>query len=104
MEPQVSLNPLSSTSWYTLGCTALQTHQWAKARKAFTRYVQDNPDDGEGYGNLACALVRMKLKKEAYVVLSEGVKHAWTNWKIWQNYIPLYDACGINRPFQSMHD
>ena len=114
LELALAMNPLSTPSWYTLGCTALQTGQWAKARKAFTRFVQVPlasstfvlktrqclllisvravqavPDDGEGYANLAVALVRLKCKDEAYVVLTEGVKHAWTNWKVWQNYIPL---------------
>merc|ERR1712070_551182 len=34
-------------------------------------------------------LVRLKCKEEAYVVLTEGVRHAWTNWKVWHNYVPL---------------
>lgn len=89
LETAVSLNSLSLPSWYTLGCTALQTQQWQKARKAFTHYVQAKPDDGEGYANLSVALVRLKCKEEAYVVLTEGVRHAWTNWKVWHNYVPL---------------
>lgn len=89
LEIAVSLNALSLPSWYTLGCTCLRTKQWHKARRAFTNYVQAKPDDGEGYANLAVALVRLQLKKEAYVVLSEGVKHSWTNWRVWHNYVSL---------------
>jgi len=89
LEAALAINPMSTPSWYTLGCTALRTQQWQKARTAFTRFVAAEPDDGEGHANLAVALIHLGQKPQAYAVLSDAVRHAWGNGKIWQNYVPV---------------
>ena len=89
LDAALAINPMSTPSWYTLGCTALRLKRWQKARTAFTRFVAAEPDDGEGYANLAVALIHLKQKEQAYAVLSDAVRHAWGNGKIWQNYIPV---------------
>ena len=55
--------------------------------RAQVRYLRFKADDGEGYGNLAVAFTMLKKKEEAYTVLGQGVSHAWSNWKLWQNYL-----------------
>lgn len=89
LDAALAINPMSTPSWYTLGCTALRLHRWQKARTAFTRFLAAEPDDGEGYANLAVALIHLKQKEQAYAVLSDAVRHAWGNGKIWQNYVPV---------------
>lgn len=89
LEAALAINPMSTPSWYTLGCTALRLKRWQKARTAFTRFLAAEPDDGEGHANLAVALIHLKQKEQAYTVLSDAVRHAWGNGKIWQNYVPV---------------
>jgi len=89
LEAALAINPMSTASWYTLGCTTLRLKQWQKARTAFTRFLSAEPDDGEGHANLAVALIHLKQKPQAYTVLSDAVRHAWGNGKIWQNYVPV---------------
>jgi tetratricopeptide (TPR) repeat protein len=49
--------------------------------------VQQEPDNGEAWNNLAAVYVELKKNKEALFALSEAVKHKRESWKVWENLL-----------------
>lgn len=53
----LSVNPLNSQSWYTLGCCLLELKRYGEAADAFRRVIGIEEDDAEAWNNLATALL-----------------------------------------------
>ncbi|KAF8318110.1 tetratricopeptide repeat domain 27 [Clavulina sp. PMI_390] len=101
------INPLMSRTWFLLGCAAAREEKWIDARDAFARCVSIDEDDAESWNNLASVYLRMstsdstalvkgdinqieRIPREnkilAFRALKHGLKFAYENWRMWQNY------------------
>ncbi|GJQ15660.1 hypothetical protein GpartN1_g7451.t1 [Galdieria partita] len=83
----LGVNALYPDIWFLLGYCAQNKGDPSFAANAFTRVVQQEPDNGEAWNNLASVYVELKKKKEALFALSEAVKHKRESWKIWENLL-----------------
>jgi tetratricopeptide (TPR) repeat protein len=61
----LKINGLDHASWFALGCTRLELENWDGAVEAFSRTVQLDDEDAEGWSNLATALLRKGTKMPA---------------------------------------
>ncbi len=52
-ELALAINPLHAYAWFSLGFCALKTGKRERAVQAFTRCVQQEPDHGDAWNNLA---------------------------------------------------
>ena len=55
----VVINPMSSRTWFILGCAQVREEVWEGAREAFGRCVVIDEEDGESWSNLASVYLRM---------------------------------------------
>ncbi|GJD11293.1 Tetratricopeptide repeat protein 27 [Galdieria sulphuraria] len=83
----LAVNALYPDIWFLLGYCAQNKGDLNFAANAFTRVVQQEPDNGEAWNNLASVYVQLKKKKEALFALSQAVKHKRESWKIWENLL-----------------
>ncbi|WVQ84753.1 hypothetical protein IAT38_006910 [Cryptococcus sp. DSM 104549] len=97
------INPLYARVWFTMGVCFVRLERWKEARDAFRRQVGVEDDDAEGWNNLAAVYLRLDeegLPKDqipppvtfenkilAFRALRQGLRHAYTNWRMWQNYM-----------------
>ncbi|KAG9010869.1 hypothetical protein FRB94_009571 [Tulasnella sp. JGI-2019a] len=109
-----AINPLLSRTWFILGCALVHEEDWAEARDAFTRCVAIDDEDGESWSNLASVYLRMGAAEKnaettdgtmidddgilprkvpyasrmlAFRALKHGLKHSYSNWRMWSNYM-----------------
>ncbi|KAJ5461232.1 uncharacterized protein N7458_002784 [Penicillium daleae] len=54
------VNRLNESSWFALGCVQLELQRFEDAMESFTRTVQLDDTDAEGWSNLAVATLRSK--------------------------------------------
>ncbi|KAJ7066166.1 hypothetical protein C8F01DRAFT_1122443 [Mycena amicta] len=93
LEKALAINPLLGRSWFVLGCACMRVEDWAGARKAFTRCVTIDEEDGESWSNLASMYMRMgttvsfENKLLAFRALKQGLRSAYENWRMWHNYM-----------------
>eukprot|EP00043_Microstomoeca_roanoka_P013012 m.127144 g.127144 ORF g.127144 m.127144 type:complete len:869 (-) comp15648_c0_seq2:313-2919(-) len=80
------LNPLQADVWFSLGCAALRLDQHELVTRAFRRKVEIDDTDFESWNNLAHGYVKTKDMRRAYFAFHEATKHAFDNWKVWENY------------------
>lgn len=85
----LEINSLFPEVWFTYGCSALKIDDMPTAAHAFTRVVQQTPDNGEAWNNLARVLHELGKKKEALNALREGAKTKRDSWRIWENMLIL---------------
>ncbi|OXC70829.1 hypothetical protein AYX13_00812 [Cryptococcus neoformans] len=99
----LEINPLYARVWFTLGVAFLRLEKWKDARDAFRKQVGVDEDDAEGWNNLAAVYLRLEeegLPKDqlpppvsyenkllAFRALRQGLRYAYTNWRMWQNYM-----------------
>lgn len=74
MKDSVAINPLSSRTWFILGCACLREEQWIDARDAFARCVAIDEDDGESWNNLASVYLQMGAAGTKMVLVEEGLE------------------------------
>jgi tetratricopeptide (TPR) repeat protein len=67
LQKAVLINPLLSRSWFILGCAAVRLEDWEEGKRAFTRCVSIDEEDGESWNNLASMYLRMDSTKEKRV-------------------------------------
>ncbi|KAI9770899.1 MAG: hypothetical protein M1840_002603 [Geoglossum simile] len=73
----LKINGLDHASLFALGCTRLELENWDGAVEAFSRTVQLDDEDAEGWSNLATALLRKEAKLPAQKAWSsESAEHA----------------------------
>ncbi|CAK5268629.1 unnamed protein product [Mycena citricolor] len=104
LQKAVLINPLLPRSWFMLGCAALRLENWQEAKRAFSRCVAIDEEDGEAWSNLASMYMRLGVqdasddsdptasvpfenKLLAYRALKQGLKSSYENWRMWYNYV-----------------
>ncbi|CDF40144.1 unnamed protein product [Chondrus crispus] len=85
----LDINSLFPDVWFTYGCAAIQIQNMKVAAHAFTRVVQQTPEHGEAWNNLARVLHEIGKKKEALKALSEAARRKRDSWHIWENMLML---------------
>ncbi|KIR81415.1 TPR repeat-containing protein [Cryptococcus gattii E566] len=89
----LEINPLYARVWFTLGVAFLRLERWKEARDAFRKQVGVDEDDAEGWNNLAAVYLRLEEEGVpegqllAFRALRQGLRYAYSNWRMWQNYM-----------------
>eukprot|EP00178_Gracilaria_changii_P024774 TRINITY_DN749_c0_g1_i1.p1 TRINITY_DN749_c0_g1~~TRINITY_DN749_c0_g1_i1.p1 ORF type:complete len:974 (-),score=175.29 TRINITY_DN749_c0_g1_i1:14614-17535(-) len=85
----LAINSLFPDAWFVYGCAAIQTENRQVAAHAFTRVIQQTPENGEAWNNLARVLHELGKKKEALKALTEAGKLMRDSWRVWNNVLML---------------
>ncbi|XP_014674585.1 PREDICTED: tetratricopeptide repeat protein 27-like isoform X2 [Priapulus caudatus] len=93
-QKSVEVNPLQSSVWFSLGCSALFTRQYELAATALRRCVTLDPENSEAWNNLSSVYIKLHQKSRAHKTLQEALKLSFENWKIWENYLLVSIDCG----------
>lgn len=109
------INRLNHSAWFALGCVQLELQRWEDAADSFTRTVQLDDTDAEGWSNLAAAMLRTskpepkpdvivdestgetttdetdpyKRKREALSALQRAAQLKHTDARIWDNVLTV---------------
>ncbi|WWC60871.1 uncharacterized protein I303_103447 [Kwoniella dejecticola CBS 10117] len=103
----LEINPLYARVWFTLGVCYSRLGRWTEAKDAYRRQVGVEEDDAEGWNNLAAVYLRIgeddkkdgesaqpatttatfENKHLAWRALLQGLRFAYSNWRMWQNYM-----------------
>lgn len=109
------INRLNHSAWFALGCVQLELQRWEDAADSFTRTVQLDDTDAEGWSNLAVAMLRTskpeprpdvivdestgevttdetdpyKRKREALSALQRAAQLKHTDVRIWDNVLTV---------------
>ncbi|KAK8869565.1 hypothetical protein IAR55_000132 [Kwoniella newhampshirensis] len=99
----LDINPLYARAWFALGVCLVRQERWTEAKDAFRRQVGVEEDDAEGWNNLAAVYLRLgedgardgeatpsvsyDNKMLAFRALRQGLRYAYANWRMWQNYM-----------------
>ena len=82
-ESALKVRPLSPPTWFRLGTISMQLKRWDVALKAFTEVVQQEPEEGEAWANVAAIHLHNKQPTEAYPALNEALKYQRNSWRMW---------------------
>lgn len=63
--------PLMPTVWFRVGTIGMQLKEWDTALRAFTEVVQQEPEEGDAWANVAAIHMHRKNPLEAYPALNE---------------------------------
>ena len=88
-ELAVAIAPLHRDIWFSLGCSYMKLDKANLAVGAFVRYLGIEPEDPQGWGNLAACHVSCGDLPQARICVGEAVKHASQNWKLWQSFLAI---------------
>jgi tetratricopeptide (TPR) repeat protein len=67
----LKLRRLQPAVWFRVGTLAMQLKDWTLALSAFSEVVQQNPDEAEGWANVAAIHMHNRQAGEAYAALAE---------------------------------
>jgi tetratricopeptide (TPR) repeat protein len=67
----VHIKPLSPHVWFRLGTLSMRLEDWETALQAFTEVVQQEPEEGDAWANVAAIHMHNKNPQEAYPALNE---------------------------------
>lgn len=79
----VKVKPLTPAVWFRLGTTSMRLGEWETALQAFTEVVQQEPEEGDAWANVAAVHMHNKNPAEAYPALVESLKQNRNNWRVW---------------------
>ena len=82
-EAAVKVRHLSPPTWFRLGTISMQLQRWDTALHAFTEVVQQEPEEGDAWANVAAIHMHNKRPSEAYPALNEALKYQRNNWRMW---------------------
>lgn len=85
----LEINSLFPEVWFTYGCAALKSNNIHTAAHAFTRVVQQTPENGEAWNNLGRVLHELGKPKESLKALIQAAKVNRDSWHIWDNVLLL---------------
>lgn len=81
----LEINALFPETWFTYGCSAMHINDMHTAANAFTRVVQQTPENGEAWNNLGRVLHDLGKKKESLRAFMEAARVKRDSWRIWNN-------------------
>jgi len=82
----LALNPLYPSAWFSVGFAAIQIRDFKTAARAFTRVVQQEPDNGEAWNNLGKSLLESGDKdREALSAFLRSAALNRGSWQTWEN-------------------
>ena len=61
LEQAVAIMPLVPDTWFLMGLAYMSLERWEQAAEAFTRVVQQEPDDGRAWGNLGAIHTKVRI-------------------------------------------
>lgn len=67
----LEIKPLMPAVWFRVGTISMQLGEWDTALRAFTQVVQQEPEEGEAWANVAAIHMRRRNPSEAYPALIE---------------------------------
>lgn len=67
----VQIKPLSPHIWFRLGTISMLLHDWQTALQSFTEVVQQEPEEGDAWANVAAIHIHNRNPEEAYPALNE---------------------------------
>ena len=67
----LEIKPLMPAVWFRVGTIGMQLQEWDTALKAFTEVVQQEPEEGDAWANVAAIHMHRKNPAEAYPALLE---------------------------------
>jgi tetratricopeptide (TPR) repeat protein len=79
----LKLRPLIPSVWFRVGTICMQLEDWDGALSAFTEVVQQRPEEGEAWANVAAIHMHNKHPNKAYPALVESLKHDRNNLRVW---------------------
>ncbi|KAL9191303.1 hypothetical protein ACHAXT_001009 [Thalassiosira profunda] len=79
----LEIKPLMPAVWFRVGTIGMQLQEWDTALKAFTEVVQQEPEEGDAWANVAAIHMHRKNPAEAYPALLESLKQNRNNWRVW---------------------
>mmetsp|Transcript_26509 Transcript_26509/g.50273 ORF Transcript_26509/g.50273 Transcript_26509/m.50273 type:complete len:1111 (+) Transcript_26509:114-3446(+) len=79
----LEIKPLMPTVWFRVGTISMQLSEWDTALKAFTEVVQQEPEEGDAWANVAAVHMHNRRAEEAYPALIESLKQNRNNWRVW---------------------
>lgn len=82
-EAALKVRPLLRNVWFRLGTISMQLKRWDTALRSFTEVVQQEPEEGDAWANVAAIHMHNKHPTEAYPALNEALKYQRGNWRIW---------------------
>ena len=67
----VHIKPLSPQIWFRLGALSMRLEDWETALQSFTEVVEQEPEEGDAWANVAAIHMHNKNPSEAYPALNE---------------------------------
>jgi len=67
----VRIKPLSPHVWFRLGALSMRLKHWETALQAYTEVVQQEPEEGDAWANVAAIHMHNRNPGEAYPALNE---------------------------------
>ena len=67
----LDIKPLMPAVWFRVGTISMQLGEWDTAMRAFTQVVQQEPEEGDAWANVAAIHMRRRNPSEAYPALIE---------------------------------
>ena len=86
-EIALKINPIYQRIWFAMGVAYIQIDNNEEAKKAFSRGVNLDNEDGQCWANLAYIHSAQGNKREAQVALKEAIKYIRNNEELWKNLI-----------------
>uniref|UniRef100_A0A7S4AXG8 TPR-like protein n=1 Tax=Pseudo-nitzschia australis TaxID=44445 RepID=A0A7S4AXG8_9STRA len=80
----LKLRPLVPSVWFRLGTINMKLGNWETALTAFSEVVQQCPDSGDAWSNVAAIHMHNKNQSSAFPALVEALKlnrNSWQNWE-----------------------
>ena len=81
----IKLRPLIPSVWFRLGTISMKLGDWDSALRAFSEVVQQEPETGDAWANVAAIHLHNKNARSAYPALIEAIKLNQNNWQNWES-------------------
>lgn len=77
------IKPLNPGLWFFFGTINMKLEEWDVSLKAFSEVVQQEPEEGEAWANIAAIHMKKYQPEKAYPALVEALKQNRSNWRMW---------------------
>jgi len=79
----LTIKPLNPGLWFFYGTINMKLEEWDISLKAFSEVVQQEPEEGEAWANIAAIHMKKRQPEKAYPALVEALKQNRSNWRMW---------------------